>query len=46
MTLLEDYLELVPTPPGVTSREIVRRAIEFDSPPRIPYSFMGVTPKL
>ena len=40
MTLLEDYLKPVPTPPGVTSREIVRRAIEFADPPRIPYSFI------
>jgi len=34
MTLLEEYLNPVPTPPGVTSGEIVRRAIEFDGPPR------------
>jgi uroporphyrinogen decarboxylase len=40
MTLLEDYLKPVPTSPGVTSREIVRRAIEFADPPRIPYSFI------
>jgi hypothetical protein len=33
------YLEPVPGPSATTSREIVRRAIEFDSPPRIPYSF-------
>jgi hypothetical protein len=33
-------LKPVPTPEGFTSREIVRRAIEFDSPPRIPYSFI------
>jgi hypothetical protein len=33
-------LEPVPTPPGFTSREVVRRAIEFDRPPRIPYSFV------
>lgn len=38
-TSLERYLGPVPTPPGMTSREIVRRAIEFDNPPRIPYSF-------
>jgi len=30
----------VPTPKGVSSREIVRRAIEFDDPPRIPYYFL------
>lgn len=39
-SLLQAYLKPVPTPPGVTSREIVRRAIEFDGPPRIPYSFI------
>jgi uroporphyrinogen decarboxylase len=33
-------LQPVPTPPGMTSREIVRRAIECDQPPRIPYSFL------
>jgi hypothetical protein len=37
-TILE-YLEPVPTPSGTASREIVRAAIEFDSPPRTPYSF-------
>jgi hypothetical protein len=31
----------VPTPSGMTSREIVRRAIEFERPPRIPYSFIS-----
>ena len=30
----------MPTPPGFTSREIVRRAIEFEGPPRVPYSFI------
>jgi hypothetical protein len=38
--LMERLLEPQPTPPGMTSREIVRRTIEFDDPPRIPYSFM------
>jgi uroporphyrinogen decarboxylase len=38
--LMQLMLEPQPTPPGMTSREIVRRAIEFDGPPRIPYSFM------
>jgi hypothetical protein len=38
---LEKYLEPQPVPPGMTSREIVRRAIEFDGPPRIPYSFLA-----
>lgn len=37
---LQEYLKPVPTPPGVSSRDIVRRAIEFDGPPRIPYSFL------
>lgn len=40
LALLQQYLKPVPTPSGFTSREIVRRAIEFDSPPRIPYSFI------
>src|SRR4030067_3254137 len=34
------YLKPVPTPPGFRSYETVRRAIEFDGPPRIPYSFI------
>ena len=29
-----------PTPRGMSSQEIVRRAIEFDNPPRIPYYFL------
>jgi hypothetical protein len=33
-------LRRVPTPKGIGSREIVRRAIEFDAPPRIPYYFL------
>ncbi|UCE87633.1 MAG: hypothetical protein JSU66_07975, partial [Deltaproteobacteria bacterium] len=33
-------LEPVPTPEGMRSREIVRRAIEFEHPPRIPYYFL------
>lgn len=37
---LKGYLAPVPTPEGFTSREIARRAIEFDNPPRIPYSFV------
>jgi uroporphyrinogen decarboxylase len=37
---LPNYLKAQPAPPGVTSREIVRRAMEFDGPPRIPYSFI------
>ena len=36
----EAYLKPVPTPEGFTSREIVRRAIEMDGPPRVPYSFI------
>ena len=38
--ILQYYAKPVPTPPGFTSHEIVRRAIEFDGPPRIPYSFI------
>jgi hypothetical protein len=39
--LAERLLAPTPTPAGVTSREIVRRAIEFDEPPRVPYSFIS-----
>ncbi len=38
--VMDAMLVPVPTPEGMTSREIVRRAIEFDRPPRVPYSFM------
>jgi hypothetical protein len=38
--ILELYLTSTPAPPGVTSRDIVRKAIEFDAPPRVPYSFI------
>jgi len=38
--LMERLLEPQPVPPGMNSREIVRRAIAFDDPPRFPYSFM------
>ena len=38
--LFQHYVKPVPTPPGFSSYEIVRRAIEFDAPPRIPYSFI------
>ena len=34
-----EQLRPEPVPEGMTSREIVRRAIEFEDPPRIPYSF-------
>jgi uroporphyrinogen decarboxylase len=37
---LEQYLEPQPAPPGWTNREIVKRAIEFKGPPRVPYSFL------
>ena len=39
---LEMFRELkkVPCPKGMTSCDIVRQAIEFKDPPRIPYSFM------
>lgn len=36
----QQYVRPVPAPAGFTSREIVRRAIEFADPPRIPYSFI------
>jgi hypothetical protein len=38
--LMERLLEPQPVPAGMSSREIVRRAVEFAGPPRIPYSFM------
>ncbi len=38
--LMERLLAPQPVPPGMHSREIVRRAIEFEEPPRIPYSFI------
>ena len=37
------YLEALQPEPlckGMTSREIVRRVVEFDDPPRIPFSFV------
>jgi hypothetical protein len=40
LNLLATYLRPTPAPEGYTSREIVRRAIEFEDPPRIPYSFV------
>lgn len=40
LAALQLYFKPVPVPSGFTSREIVRRAIEFDGPPRIPYSFI------
>lgn len=40
LEILKRYLAPLPTPDGFTSREIVRRAIEFDNPPRVPYSFV------
>jgi hypothetical protein len=38
--IIARYLEPTPLPPGTTSQELVRRAIEFDGPPRIPFSFV------
>jgi hypothetical protein len=38
--LMDALLAPVPTPEGMTSREIVRRAVEFGGPPRVPYSFI------
>ena len=40
LQLLQAYLKPTPAPPGFTSREIVRRAVEFADPPRTPYSFI------
>lgn len=36
----QQYVRPVPVPPGFTSYDIVRRAIERADPPRIPYSFI------
>ena len=38
--LTEVMLAETPLPEGFSSREIVRRAIEFEGPPRVPYSFI------
>jgi hypothetical protein len=37
---LEAAVAPQPAPPGASSRDIVRKAIEFAEPPRIPYSFV------
>jgi hypothetical protein len=39
-TWLEAAVAPQPAPPGASSRDIVRKAIEFAEPPRIPYSFV------
>ena len=39
-SLLDDVLRPQPTPAGLTSRDIVRKSIGFDSPDRFPYSFI------
>lgn len=40
LSLGEEYLAPVATPEEFTSRDIVTRAIGFEGPPRIPYSFV------
>lgn len=37
----EMMLAAAPAPEGFSSREIVRRAIDFEGPPRVPYSFFN-----
>ena len=37
---LTEALASTPLPPGVSSRELVRRAISFDRPPRLPYALI------
>ncbi|MBW2243542.1 MAG: hypothetical protein JRH01_16285 [Deltaproteobacteria bacterium] len=37
---LREALTPVPTPTGVTSRELVRQAVELRAPARIPYAFL------
>jgi len=39
-SLLNEVLRPQPTPAGLTSRDLVRRSIGFDSPARFPYSFI------
>jgi hypothetical protein len=39
--MVEVYLQPTPAPEGMTSREIVQKAIEFRNPPRVPYSFIA-----
>jgi hypothetical protein len=39
--LVDRLLAPAPTPAETTSREIARRAIEFDGPPRVPFSFIS-----
>jgi len=39
--LTEMMLAETPLPEGFSSREIVRRAIAFEGPPRVPYSFIS-----
>jgi len=38
--ILNEYTRPVPVPAGLTSRDLVARAIRFQDPPRIPYSFI------
>ena len=37
---LAEALASTPLPPGVSSRELVRRAVNFDRPPRLPYALI------
>ena len=37
---LAEALASTPLPPGVSSRELVRRAVSFDRPPRLPYALI------
>jgi hypothetical protein len=39
-SLLDEVLRPQPTPAGLTSRDLVRKSIGFDSPARFPYSFI------
>ncbi|RLB50065.1 MAG: hypothetical protein DRH23_05210 [Deltaproteobacteria bacterium] len=39
-SLLDEILRPPPTPAGLTSRDLVRKSIAFDSPARFPYSFV------
>jgi len=38
--ILLESLQPEPLCEGMTSRDVTRKAIEFDNPPRIPFSFV------
>jgi len=40
-SMLDQYIQAIQSPSDISSRDIVRQAIEFQLPPRIPYSFIN-----